>query len=70
MKVEAIKVENGFLIPFDNTFKNVAQDKILLQVEIIERHDIGENKIENQRDAETLFSNIITLIPIINYTCI
>lgn len=41
MKVEAIKIENGFLIPFNETLKKIKTDKILLDVEIIE-----ENKLE------------------------
>ena len=35
MKVKATKVENGFLIPFIDQFKEVKQDSILLHVEFI-----------------------------------
>jgi len=43
MKVEAIKMENGFLIPFNKTFEKIKQKKILLEVEIIEpeKLDLG-----------------------------
>jgi len=36
MKIEAIKVEDGFLIPFNETLEKIKQDKILLEIEIIE----------------------------------
>ena len=36
MKVEALKVENGFLIPFNKTLEKIKQNRILLEVEIIE----------------------------------
>ena len=42
MKVEAIKVENGFLIPFNESLENIKQDKILLEVEIIDRDKLEE----------------------------
>ena len=42
MKVEAIKVENGFLIPFNETLKKIKADKILLNIEII-----GRNQLED-----------------------
>ena len=42
MKVEAIKVENGFLIPFDKSLEKIKQDKILLEVEIIEQDKLEE----------------------------
>ena len=35
MRVKAIKVENGFLIPFIDRFKEIKQDCILLDVEFI-----------------------------------
>ena len=35
MRVKATKVENGFLIPFIDQFKEVKQDIILLEVEFI-----------------------------------
>ncbi len=41
MRVEAIKVENGFLIPFNETLKKIKVDKILLDIEII-----GQNQLE------------------------
>lgn len=40
MKVEAIKVENGFLIPYNESFKKIKQDKILLEVEIIDQQKL------------------------------
>jgi len=42
MIVEAIKAENGFLIPFDKTFEKIKQDKILLDVEIIEQDKLEQ----------------------------
>ena len=36
MRVKATKVENGFLIPFIDQFKEVKQDSILLDVEFID----------------------------------
>ncbi len=42
MKVEAIKVENGFLIPFNETLKKIKADKILLDIEIIGRNQLEE----------------------------
>ena len=42
MKVEAIKVNNGFLIPFNETLEKIKQDKILLDVEILEQNKLEE----------------------------
>lgn len=42
MRVEAIKVEDGFLIPFNETFEKNGQDKILLEVEIVDRQKMEE----------------------------
>ena len=42
MKVEAIKVEDGFLIPFNDTLEKIKQDKILLEIEIIEQDKLEE----------------------------
>jgi hypothetical protein len=42
MKVEAIKVENGFLIPFNESLEQIKGDKILLEVEIIETEQLEE----------------------------
>jgi len=42
MKVEAIKVEDGFLIPFNETLEKIKQDKILLEIEIIEPDKLEE----------------------------
>jgi hypothetical protein len=36
MKVEAIKVENGFLIPMTEAFKRIRNDRILLEIEILD----------------------------------
>ncbi|MBI1923126.1 hypothetical protein HYR99_02635 [Candidatus Poribacteria bacterium] len=40
MKVEAIKVENGFLIPFNDMLEKIGKDKILLEVEILEPNQL------------------------------
>ena len=37
MKVEAIRVENGFLIPSNSLFENIKENKVLMGVEIIEQ---------------------------------
>ena len=42
MKVEAKKIENGFLIPFKDKLRNIKQDKILLEIEIIEKDKLDE----------------------------
>ena len=42
MKVEAIKVKNGFSIPFNETLEKIMQDKILLDIEIIEHNKLEE----------------------------
>lgn len=42
MRVEALKVENGFLIPFTNWLANTQQDRILLDVEIVEQARLEE----------------------------
>jgi transcription antitermination factor NusG len=41
MKVEAIKVEDGFLIPFKGNLEKIQKDKIWLEVEIIEPHELN-----------------------------
>ncbi len=42
MKVEAIKTENGFLIPLTGRFKNIKKDKILLELEVLDPEIIEE----------------------------
>jgi len=42
MKVEAIKVEKGFLIPFNEALEKIKADKILIEVEIIEPNKLEE----------------------------
>lgn len=42
MKVEALKVENGFLIPFNKTLEKIKQGKILLEIEIIEPEKVDQ----------------------------
>lgn len=42
MKVEAIKVKNGFLIPFNSWLASIKKEKILLEVAIIERDQLEE----------------------------
>ncbi len=36
MRVEALRIENGFFIPMIEQLKEVQQDKILLDIEIVE----------------------------------
>ncbi len=40
MRVEATKVENGLLIPFNQIRKKVEQEKVLLDIEFIDPHQI------------------------------
>jgi putative addiction module component (TIGR02574 family) len=42
MKVEAIKVENGFLIPYNESLGQVKEEKVLLDIEIIEPGQFAE----------------------------
>ncbi|MCI0495584.1 hypothetical protein L0Z72_11330 [candidate division KSB1 bacterium] len=42
MKVEAIKMENGLLIPFNKTLEKIKQAKILLEIEIIEPEKVDQ----------------------------
>ena len=36
MRVEAVRVENGFLIPFDKGLQDITQDRVWMDVEIVE----------------------------------
>jgi hypothetical protein len=36
MRIEAVKVAEGFLIPLREGFQNITQERILLEVEIID----------------------------------
>ncbi len=36
MKIEAIKVEKGFLIPMTGAFKTIQNDRIFLEIEILD----------------------------------
>ncbi len=36
MKTEAIKVENGFLIPMNDVLRGIKKDKILVKLEIVD----------------------------------
>ena len=42
MKVEAIKVENGFLIPFNETLAKIETDRIIIEFKIIEPNRLDE----------------------------
>ena len=42
MKVEAEKVENGFLIPFNDSLRNIKRKKVLLEIEIIEEDKLTD----------------------------
>ncbi len=42
MKVEAIKVTNGFLIPFNTILEKSDKNKIFLNIEIIEQAKLEE----------------------------
>ena len=42
MRVKAIKVTNGFLIPFNEFPKKIDENKILLDIEIIEQAKLEE----------------------------
>ena len=38
MRVQALKIENGFLIPLIGEFKRIKQDRVLLEVEIVDQN--------------------------------
>ncbi len=40
MKIEAVKVDNGFLIPFNEAFEKISEDKILIEFEVIQRNKL------------------------------
>lgn len=42
MRVEAIKVDNGFLIPLSEGFQDITQERILLEVEIVDPQQADE----------------------------
>ena len=42
MKIEAITVEDGFRIQFNETLEKIKQDKILLDIEIVEPDKLEE----------------------------
>ena len=42
MKVEAVRVEDGFLIPFNETLERIKGKRILMEVEIIEQDRLEE----------------------------
>lgn len=39
MQIEAVKVENGFLIPLVDGLKSIKRKKILLEVTVVEQRD-------------------------------
>lgn len=45
MRVEAIRIENGFFIPMIDALKSIAQDKIL--IEIVEPIDIEYHDMDH-----------------------
>ena len=49
MRVKATKVENGFLIPLIDKFKEVKQDMVLLDVEFI---DLEEDQLSQNKRKE------------------
>lgn len=42
MKVEAIKQDNGFLIPMNKIFREITKDKIFLDIKIVEPEQTEE----------------------------
>ncbi|UCE08323.1 MAG: hypothetical protein JSW07_10010 [bacterium] len=42
MKAVAVKFENGFLIPFNKKLEKIKQNRILLEIEIIEQGKIDQ----------------------------
>ena len=52
MRVKATKVENGFLIPFIDKFKEIKQNMILLDVEFIdlEKERAAQKKVKGWPD--------------------
>jgi len=39
MRVEALRTENGFLIPANKVLENIRQERILLEIEIIRQDE-------------------------------
>ncbi len=52
MRVEAIRTENGFFIPMIDELKNIKQDKILLDIKVIE-----PIYVEYHGDSDVLFQS-------------
>lgn len=42
MRVEAVRVENGFFIPSNTLFENIKENKVVMEVEIIQQHDVED----------------------------
>ena len=49
MRIEAVEVENGFLIPFVEELQNITHQTIVLDVTVINsgKDDSGENEIDH-----------------------
>ncbi|MBC8231025.1 hypothetical protein H8E77_15845 [bacterium] len=59
MKVEAIKVEDGFLIPFNENLEKIKQDKILLEIEIIEPDKLEEGLPSNEVKGYAILDELV-----------
>lgn len=59
MKVEAIKVEDGFFIPFNETLEKVKQDKILLEIEIIKPDKLEEGLSSNEVKGYAILDELV-----------
>lgn len=40
MRVQALKIEDGFLIPLTGEFKRIKHDKVLLEIEIVDQNKV------------------------------
>jgi len=40
MRVQAQKIDDGFLIPLTGEFKSIKQDKVLLEIEIVDQNKV------------------------------
>lgn len=47
MKTEAIKVENGFLIPMNDILERIKNDRIIVELEIVDPPEIDYSALDD-----------------------
>jgi len=55
MRVEALKKENGFFIPFTEELKNITSQKVMLEIKIIQQKKSEEKQARSASDIFGLF---------------